>query len=87
MNVTSTIKQYITDNGIKQNFVAEKAGISAELLRRSLDGKRKMQADEFLAVCNVLSLDFDYFRKSDSQPGERSEGGDDSKRGEKSNAS
>lgn len=62
MSVTLMLKQYISENGIKQNFVAEKAGISAELLRRSLDGKRRMQADEFVAVCRVLSLDFDFFR-------------------------
>lgn len=71
MNATSILKQYINNNGIKQNFVAEKAGMSAELLRRSLEGKRKMQADEFLAVCKVLSLDFDYFRSTDPQPGAR----------------
>ena len=63
MSTTAILKEYIVDNGIKQNFVAEKAGMSAELLRRSLDGKRKLQADEFIAICAALSLDLDYFKQ------------------------
>ncbi|NCC69609.1 MAG: XRE family transcriptional regulator [Clostridia bacterium] len=63
MSTSAILKEYITDNGIKQNFVAEKAGMSAELLRRSLDGKRKLQADEFIAICTALSLDLDFFKQ------------------------
>lgn len=62
MSTTTILKKYIAENGIKQNFVAEKAGMPAELLRRSLDGKRKLQADEFIVICGVLSLDLDYFK-------------------------
>ena len=42
MTASSVIKKYLTENGIKQNFVAEKAGMSPELFRRSLDGSRKL---------------------------------------------
>lgn len=62
MSTTAILKEYISNNGIKQSFVAEKAGMPAELLRRSLEGKRKLQADEFLMICKVLSLDLDYFK-------------------------
>lgn len=62
MSANEIIKTYIAENGIKQNFVAEKAGMPAELLRRSLEGRRKLQADEFIAICGVLSLDLDYFK-------------------------
>lgn len=56
------IKKYLANNGIKQNFVAERAGIPPELFRRSLDGKRKIPAEEFVSICVVLSLDIDYFK-------------------------
>lgn len=62
MSACEVIKEYITDNGIKQNFVATRAGIPPELLRRSLEGIRKLPADEFIAICGVLSLDLDRFK-------------------------
>ena len=64
MGANEIIKAYIEDNGIKRSFVAEKIGMSPELLRRSLEGKRKLQADEFIAICEVLSLDLDFFKRS-----------------------
>lgn len=62
MSTAAILKKYITENGIKQTFIAEKAGMSAELLRRSLEGKRVLKADEFIVICIVLSLDLDYFK-------------------------
>lgn len=63
MRAASVLKEYIKENGIRKSFVAEHAGIAPELLRRSLDGRRKLQADEFVAICNVLSLDLRHFRQ------------------------
>lgn len=37
--------------------------LSPELLRRSLEGERKIPADEFLKICWVLSLDLSDFKK------------------------
>lgn len=71
MTASSVIKKYLTENGIKQNFVAEKAGMSPELFRRSLDGSRKLQADEFIAICSVLSLDLEAFDVRRNSPGQR----------------
>lgn len=67
MSANEIIKAYIADNGIKQNFVAEKIGMPPELLRRSLEGRRKLQADEFIAICGVLSLDLDFFKQQKSR--------------------
>lgn len=66
MSAHEIIKDYLVKNGIKQNFVAERAGISPELFRRSIDGKRKIPADEFVRICTVLSLDIDDFKKSET---------------------
>ena len=62
MNANEVIKEHITKNGIKQNFVAEKAGVQPELFRRSLEGKRKIPADEFVRICVALSLDIGDFK-------------------------
>ena len=64
MSASETIKKHIETNGIKVSFVAERAGISPELLRRSIDGSRKIPADEFIAICNVLSLNISDFQVS-----------------------
>ena len=71
MSANEVIKNHITNHGMKQNFVAERAGIPPELFRRSLNGERKIPADEFIAICNVLSLDiqdFEEYRKPTTQP-------------------
>lgn len=62
MNANEVIRQNIASRGIKQNYVAERAGITPELLRRSLAGDRKIPADEFVAICLVLGLDIKDFR-------------------------
>lgn len=64
MKANEIIKDYLTNNGIKQKFVAERAGIPPELFRRSLDGSRKIPADEFVAICTVLDLDIKDFKKN-----------------------
>lgn len=61
MTVNEVFKNHIEMNGIKQVFVAERAGIPPELLRRSLEGQRKIPADEFIRLCLVLKLDLKDF--------------------------
>lgn len=56
------LKKYLENNGIKLIFVAERSNISPVILSRSLDGKRKLRADEFVSICQVLNLDFKDFR-------------------------
>lgn len=64
MTASEVINKYIEEHGIKQNFVADRAGIPPELFRRSLSGDRKMPADEFIAICRVLSLDIEDFAET-----------------------
>lgn len=67
MQVHEVIKKNITDRGIKQKFVADQIGIPPELFRRSIEGKRKIPADEFVAICNVLSLQMSDFQNVTQQ--------------------
>lgn len=55
------IKRYIDENGIKYSFVAEEAGISQNVFSAILNGKRKIVAEEYFAICFVLKVDIGYF--------------------------
>lgn len=57
MKAYEVIRHRMEENGIKQVFVAEKADVPPVLFQRSLDGKRKIPADEFIRICQVLKLD------------------------------
>lgn len=48
--------------GLKQAYVAEKAGITNDTLSRMLNGSRKIQADEFFTLCKVLDVSNDEIR-------------------------
>lgn len=61
MSVAEKLKNYLDERGIRTGFVAERAGMDTELLQRSLNGKRKLTADEFASICFALGLDFDFF--------------------------
>ena len=47
---------YIDDRGIKQSFVSEKTGLTADTVSKILGGRRKILADEFLSICRALDI-------------------------------
>ena len=59
------IKRYLDENGIKYTFLAEKLGISMNILSPILNGKRKISADEYLEICRVLDLPLEFFANTD----------------------
>lgn len=61
MNLAKNIKDYLENNGIKQNVLAKKANISENALNLSLNQKRKLLADEYVNICTALGLPLDYF--------------------------
>ena len=50
------LKLYIEMSGIKQKALADKTGLSEAKLSMSLQGKRKIEAGEYAAICNALSV-------------------------------
>ncbi len=58
----SDIKQYLEDNGIKQNYLSEKTGIPANVINVILNNKRKIEANEYMKLCDALNLPLDYFK-------------------------
>ncbi len=59
--VREAIKQYLISNGIKQSYLAEKIGMSAPTLSALLNGKRSFEIEEYVNICKVLKLPYDFF--------------------------
>lgn len=55
------IKEYLDNKGIRYSFVSEKTGIPMNILSPTLNGKRKMSAEEFILICKALNVPTDYF--------------------------
>ena len=55
------IKRHMDSRGIKQRYVAKKAGIEEPKLSAILNGKRKIQAEEYFSICNALKIPLETF--------------------------
>lgn len=67
MKVYQKVAKYITENGIKQKYISMKTGISENVLSMILNGKRKMDADEFVEIILALNVDANCFINSKSE--------------------
>lgn len=61
MNLYSAIISYLEDNGITQAHLAERTGITTNAINLSLNGKRKLTADEYIKICDALKVPYDFF--------------------------
>lgn len=61
MSLGEKIKNYITERGIKQTFLAEKAGIPDSTMSKILSGQLDIAADKYYLICKTLGLSADYF--------------------------
>lgn len=52
----SRLKEAIKARGLKQRFIAEKIGVSEQLLSQMLNGDVKIDIDTFFAIAVVLHL-------------------------------
>ena len=64
MKIYQKISKYIVDNGIKQKFIADKTGIPENVLSMMLNGKRRIEADEFIEIIIALNVDANFFINS-----------------------
>ena len=55
------IKEYLQDKGIKQNYVAERAGITDNAMSDICNGKRDIGCIEYYKICKVLGVPLEYF--------------------------
>lgn len=64
MNINQKLNEYVIANGIKQIYIVQKTGLSANTISKILTGKRRILADEFLTICVALDIDPNIFRIS-----------------------
>ena len=55
------IKEYLDANGIKQAFLVERTGLSADKISGICAGKRGIDCIEYYKICKALGLELDYF--------------------------
>lgn len=69
MNLQSNINSYLKSKGITQSFLAKHTGMTTNALNLSLNGNRKLVADEYIKICNALKVPYDFFiTKADNKP-------------------
>ena len=61
--IGALIKDYLTDHGIKQSFLAQQTGMTDQMISDICNRDRKVDAMENYKICNVLGLPTDYFVK------------------------
>lgn len=61
MDTAKKIKQYIADNGLKQVYVAEKAGIEVAVLNAILNGKTRLDVERLERIARALGVEPAFF--------------------------
>lgn len=61
--IGAIIKKYLSDNGIKQTFLAQKAGLSDAIISDICIHDRKIDCIEYYKICNALNVPLDFFLK------------------------
>lgn len=61
--VGKKIKEYLTENGIKQAFLVEKTGLTACQISNICIHDRKIDCIEYYKICKALGVPLDYFLK------------------------
>lgn len=67
--VGARIKTYLNDNGIKQNFLAEKTGLSPNAISDICIHDRKIDCIEYYKICKALNLPLEYFLEGVDEDG------------------
>lgn len=57
MSVAEQLKHLVDARGVSYTFISEKTGIPVNTISRSFLGKRRLPADEMLAICCAVGID------------------------------
>ncbi len=60
-SVISVINSRIEERGVTLVFLSKHTNIKTDLLSKTLNGNRKMKADEFVRLCLILELTLEDF--------------------------
>lgn len=69
------ISDYIKQNGIKQTFIADKCGWTKQKLYNLLHGRNRISVEDYEAICEALSVPFDFFVRIRQTPPAAADGG------------
>ncbi len=58
----SDIKEFLKTNGIKQSYLSDKTGIPAPILNAMLNNNRKIEANEYMRICDALGVPLEQFK-------------------------
>ena len=61
MEIVSAVRNYLQEHGIKQSFVSQKCGWSRQKTSCIINGKSKMTAEEYQALCKALKVPYELF--------------------------
>ena len=56
------IKAYLVTNGLKQAYVAEKAGIPEPIFSMIMNDKRKIEVNEYMRICDAIGVPLEQFK-------------------------
>jgi len=59
--VREKLIEYLRANGIKQEYVAEKAELSSVAMSNLANGKRGLDVEEYVRICYALGVSTDFF--------------------------
>lgn len=59
--VGTRIGKYLTDNGIKQSFVAQKVGLTASQMSDICSKDRSVDSEVYYRICKVLNVPLERF--------------------------
>lgn len=68
MNVCESLKAIIKGRGITYTHLSRETGIPIDAISSSLNGKRNLKADEFIAICSAAGINMQSFRKNLNKP-------------------
>ena len=57
MSINLRLKEIVESKGIKQSYICERTGMSADAVSRILNGTRKITGEELLNFCDILNVD------------------------------
>jgi len=55
------IKKYIEESGMKFGVIAERVNIPMNTFSAMMNGKRKITAEEYFAICQALDVPLEQF--------------------------
>lgn len=61
--ISNYLKKYFKENGITQQEVSDRTGIERPKVNLSLNGKRKLTADELIKIAIVFDLDLNKIKE------------------------